>query len=359
MIVILAVQFSITSKSVYLSMKRLITLLIGSTLGLIAANAQDFQFIKTETETGSSFRGLSVVDDSVAWVSGSKGWVGRSINGGKDWRFMQVSGYEEYDFRALFSFNNQKAIIANAGSPAHILLTEDGGLSWKLVYKNEHADAFLDGLTFWNDQEGVIYGDPINLKMIILSTQDGGSTWKELAEEQKPSLEIGEASFAASGTTIRSQSQGKVIIATGGTVSRLWFSDDKGQKWLAKSCPIIQGQSSTGIFSLAFWDQDSGIIVGGDYTQDTLKTNHIFLTNNNGETWQAPQTPTEGFRSCVEYLNQNTLLATGTSGVDVSIDGGLNWKNLSTESYHVVRKARNGTLVVLTGGGGKVTVLKN
>ena len=46
----------------------------------------------------TSIRGLSVVTDNVVWVSGSNGMVGTSINGGKDWRWFQVKGFEKTDF---------------------------------------------------------------------------------------------------------------------------------------------------------------------------------------------------------------------------------------------------------------------
>lgn len=325
----------------------------------LQVSAQEVQLITTETPTEASFRGLSVVDDSVVWLSGSKGWVGRSINGGKDWRFLQVVGYEAYDFRSLYAFDAQKAIIANAGSPAHVLLTTDGGITWNLVYKNENPEAFPDGMDFWNQQEGLIYGDPIRQRMMILRTQDGGQSWEELSAQQEPLLEQGEASFAASGTNIRSFAGGSVAIATGGKVSRLWFSKDQGHNWQSVTTPIIQGEAATGIFSFAFWDQNRGIIVGGDYTQDTLKTKHVFLTFDGGQTWEAPTKPTGGYRSCVEYLDQASLLACGTSGVDLSLDGGKNWKTISPEAYHVVRKARTGKLVVLAGGKGKVAILKH
>ena len=52
------------------------------------------------------------------------------------------------------------------------------------------------------------------------------------------------------------------------------------------------------------------------------------------------------------------MIATGPSGTDISHDGGINWKPLSDEkSFHVVRKARKGSLIVLAGNS-KVAILK-
>ena len=62
------------------------------------------------------------------------------------------------DFRTLYAFNSKEAIIANAGSPANIMRTKDGGITWKIIYANKDSLAFFDGIDFWNDSEGIISG---------------------------------------------------------------------------------------------------------------------------------------------------------------------------------------------------------
>src|SRR5690349_8662031 len=81
--------------------------------------------------TAVSIRGLSVVNDDVVWVSGSNGMVGRSVNGGKTWQWINVKGFEKTDFRDIEAFNAQTAIIMGISEPAYILKTTDGGDSWK------------------------------------------------------------------------------------------------------------------------------------------------------------------------------------------------------------------------------------
>ena len=48
-----------------------------------------------ESKDGVSLRGLSVVNNKIIWVSGSKGTVGKSIDGGTTWQWMNVEGYEK------------------------------------------------------------------------------------------------------------------------------------------------------------------------------------------------------------------------------------------------------------------------
>jgi photosystem II stability/assembly factor-like uncharacterized protein len=231
---------------------QLTTCLMLALLICFTAIGQTLTLQDCKVEVKSSFRGLSVVDDHTAWVSGGSGWIGKTINGAKQWEFKQVSGFEKLDFRSLYAFDAQNAIIANAGSPAHILKTTDGGNSWQVVYQNNHPDAFFDGIDFWNNREGMIYGDPIEGRMLLLITKDGGKTWTELPNSQRPLLNAGEASFAASGTGIRCSGKSKVIISTGGKFSRLFVSDNKGFNWTVLTPPMLQGESSMGIFLSPF-----------------------------------------------------------------------------------------------------------
>lgn len=323
-------------------------------LGFVVVNvsAQSLRLLERGRET--SIRALSVVDDSIAWVSGSKGWVGRTTNRGKTWQWNQLPAYTALDFRDIEAFSARRAVIVSAGTPAVILLTADGGDTWKEVYRNESPDIFLDGMDFWNDKRGLIYGDPIKNRMQLLETKDGGEHWSVATDNLKEPLKEGEASFAASGTAIRMLQGGHVWIVTGGTVSRVFYSGDYGAHWQVSACPVVQGKSSTGAFSVVFTDASHGVVVGGDYAADTLHTDNLVLTDNGGKTWRKPAVEPGGFRSGVEYAGKNVLVATGTSGTDISNDGGKTWQSVSKDGFHVVRKAKKGNWVVVAGGGGRI-----
>jgi photosystem II stability/assembly factor-like uncharacterized protein len=333
------------------AMKRLLYLLL---LCPIISFAQNYTLKELTTGTKTSMRGLSVLSDSVAWVSGSGGYVGKTLDGGKTWQWTQPKGYEKLDFRDIEAFDNLKAIVVNAGSPAYILSTIDGGKTWREVYKNIDSAIFLDGMGFWNEREGIIFGDPIKNKMQLLKTTDGGLTWQDISKNLKEELKVGEAGFAASGTTIRTTNDGKVWIASGGSVSRIFYSSNYGNKWKVYDCPIIQGESSTGPFSIAFYDAKKGIAVGGNYLKDKESTNNAVLTTNGGKTWSKPIKSVLGYRSAVEYVSDQLCFATGSSGTDFSTDGGKNWQNISTLNFNALQKAKKGNLILLTGNRGQI-----
>jgi photosystem II stability/assembly factor-like uncharacterized protein len=329
----------------------LLLLLVSATL-----YGQKYSLQYVENKTNASFRGISVADKHAIWVSGSKGWVGRNANGGKDWKFRQVPGYESCDFRTLYAFDSNNAIIANAGSPAYILHTSDGGVSWKQVYKNTDTAAFIDGIDFWDKKHGLIHGDPINGRMLLLYTKDGGKT---LEERNSPKMGQGEASFAASGTCISCFRHTTVVIAAGGRTSKLYLSRNRGKRWRSMSTPMLASSESTGIFSFMTGRKSSHwLVAGGDYRRDSLRTANFFYTTDKGKTWLAPESTTRGYRECLAKTD-NAMFAVGPSGIDISTDDGVNWKGLSDEKgFHVIKAIRDLTCVFLAGGNGKLAIMK-
>lgn len=329
-------------------------LLIPLSCCVLDSPAQDMAITVLQEGWDTSIRGVSVVDDSVAWVSGSNGWIGHTANRGKTWHWEQPQGYETTDFRDIEAFSGHAAVVISAGSPLVILRTEDGGRTWKETHCDERAEVFFDGMDFWDHLHGIAYGDPIGGVMQLLETTDGGSSWQPLSQTAGIRLATGEAGFAASGTGIRTLDGGHVFIATGGSRARVFHSADYGRTWTVNDCPITQGAASKGIFSLAFQTERRGVAVGGDYLHDEEATDAVYLTEDGGATWTSPLQGTRGYRSAVEYLHGDLLIAVGTSGADISFDGGMHWRTLSNMPFHAVRKAKQGTWALLAGAGGRI-----
>lgn len=305
-----------------------------------------------ESGLKNSFRGLSVVNDKVIWVSGSGGMVGRSLDGGKTFKWSQVKGFEKTDFRDIEAFDATTAIIMGISEPAYMLRTVDGGETWQVVYENKTKGMFLDAMEFWNDQSGIVIGDPIGGEFYIARTFDGGRSWQGLPEGKYPKADSGEACFASSGTNIRKFSKSEAIFITGGLKSRVFIRDKRIE------IPIIQGKESTGANSIAVKNKKTFIVVGGDFEKSNQTVKNCVITIDGGDNWTQPETFPTGYRSCVEYLRKKDWITCGLNGVDYSTDDGKNWKNISKEGFHVVRKAKDGKLVVFAGGNGKIGILQ-
>jgi hypothetical protein len=296
----------------------------------------------------SSFRGLSVVDNNTLWVSGSNGMVGKSIDGGKNWKWIIIKGFEKTDFRDIEAFDKKTAVIMGIAEPAFILRTNDGGETWKTVFENKTQGMFLDAMEFWNEQSGIVIGDPINNRFYIGRTFDGGKTWRNIPEKYKPVADSGEACFASSGTNIRKLNKSEAVFVTGGLSSHIFIRDKK------ITIPILQGKETTGANSIAVKNHKTFIVVGGDFADKDDTTKNCAITHDGGMTWTSPKNPPAGYRSCIEYLSKNRWVTCGLNGVDISVNNGDTWRSISKIGFHVCRKAKKGKAVFLAGNNGRI-----
>ncbi|MFI5154331.1 MAG: WD40/YVTN/BNR-like repeat-containing protein [Chitinophagales bacterium] len=325
---------------------------------LLTLSMDGQQIVRLSDSSKVSIRGLSVVNDHLIWVSGTGGKVGKSINGGRSWEWNIVPGFEKRDFRDIEAFDEKTAIIIAVAEPANILKTTDGGKTWRTVFTDTAKGMFLDALDFTsNGAEGVVIGDPMQERLFMARTKDMGDHWLVESANKEPVVENGEALFAASGTNIKlftNDNTGALstIFVSGGKKSRLFYNN------ISFNIPMIEGQESTGANGLDLWNNRSGVIVGGDFAKDSTGTKNCVLFELDPEIrLSVPQTPPHGYRSAVAYLDANRLIACGTSGIDISEDGGKNWKLISREAYHVCKKAKKGNTIFLAGPMGKIAKL--
>ena len=302
----------------------------------------------------ASLRGLCVVSDKIAWVSGSKGTVGLTKDAGKTWVWQQVKGFEQSDFRDIQAFSEKEAVIMSSGTPALILKTLDGGLNWQVKYRNRDTSVFFDAMDF-NGKYGSIMADPINGRFIIFETEDKGKTWKQRDALKSPMARDGEASFAASGTCYSIFDNGLMktdglVLVSGGSTANLYYSLINAKKWLAQPLPIAHGTNSAGAFSFTS-DGKHWVVVGGDYQHDQRTDSTVCYSTNSGKTWALAKI-SPGFQSCVQYLTGKIYISTGTSGTNISKDGGITWTKIDATSYNVC--GHHGKFILFAGNGGKI-----
>jgi photosystem II stability/assembly factor-like uncharacterized protein len=327
-------------------MKKIFSLIVFC-VAVVCSHAQTVQVLVKDKKV--SLRGLSVVSDKVVWVSGTNGTVGKSIDGGDTWNWMTVKGYEKTDFRDIEAFDEKTAVIMGIAEPAYILKTTDGGISWNVVFKDNTKGMFLDAMVFFNEQSGMVIGDPVDNRMFIGWTFDGGNNWRGIPYQNHPVVDSGEACFASSGTNIAVLNPGEAVFVTGGLHSRMYIRDKKYEM------PILQGKESTGANSVAVKPGKKSniiIVVGGDFNTKDATEKNCCITRTGGKTFSVPATPPHGYRSCVEYINNDNWICCGLNGVDYSKDNGSTWEWISKDSFHVCKKAKNGTAVFFAGNGG-------
>jgi hypothetical protein len=253
------------------------------------------------------------------------------------------------NFRAL-AVKNENVFAISIGNPA--LLFKNG----KVVYKETHPKVFYDSMEFWNDKEGIAVGDFTENCISIIITRNGGNNWNKLDCTVFNQIIEGEGFFAASDTNI-SIIGNKTWIASGGKNSRVYFSNDKGRTWEIFNTPVLQGESTTGIFSMDFYDQNNGYAIGGDYTKPEIDSLNKIFTVDGGKTWKTiADNMSPGYRSCIQYFPNSKgkkILVVGYKGIDYSNDYGNTWRNFSDESYYTFRFLNDS--IAFAAGKGKIS----
>lgn len=338
---------------------------IGSLLLALAAFAPGAgaQWTQVQSGTNASFRGMSVVNQNVAWISGTGGTFESTSDGGKTWQAGTVPGAATFDFRSVQAFSLDTAILMVSSQDTGLIYrTTDRGKSWHVQYRNVGKGVFFDGMAFFDSQHGFAVGDPMDGSFVILETRDGGQHWARIPAGRLPPSLPGDGAFAASSTSLVTCGRNDIWLGTGGAATaRVYHSSDAGKNWSVVSTPISAGLAPAGIFSLACRDSKHLIAVGGNYSKPDPSKVTVAISDDGGATWSAssPDSAT-AFLSGVSYLgtpaNPGAVLAVGTEGSALSTDFGRTWKRMDRLSLNAIRPLGNGSALA-AGGRGAVMVL--
>ncbi|QDV37516.1 WD40/YVTN/BNR-like repeat-containing protein [Tautonia plasticadhaerens] len=307
------------------------------------------QWRPQESGSGARLRGLSVVDREVAWASGNGGTVLRTIDGGKSWTARPVPDASAFDFRDIKDVDADTAYVLSIGEGdlSRIYKTSDGGATWARLDCHPDPDGFLDAIAFWDASHGLALGDPVCGRFEVNSTDDGGRTWRAIPADGMPPALPGEAAIAASGTCLVVRGGNLAWFATGGGgVARVFRSTDRGRTWTAVETPVPAPDTASGLFSIAFRDDENGVAVGGKFAEPNAAGGFVALTRDGGQTWEpCPGDPPTGYRSAVALVpGQPTprFVDVGPAGSDRSTDGGRVLRSLGSEGFHVVNYSTDG-----------------
>ena len=214
---------------------------------------------------------------------------------------------------------------------------------------------FFNSLEFSDSAKGIALSDPVDGRFLVLRTADGGATWLHVTV--LPPAHEGEANFAASNSCIETLSSGRAWFVTGGVSARVFYSDDFGKSWKVTDTPMVQGQPSTGIFSVAFKNGREGVIVGGDYQAPEQNQNIATTSKDGGVTWQLAETMPRGFGACVQHVaapHAEFYIAVGKTGCDYSLDNGRHWAPISDRGYYTYRAVPGQATLFAAGSQGRI-----
>lgn len=310
------------------------------------------QQIEVENRTNVTIEINEVLTDSISiraldygdgnyWFSGSNGQYGRIDSKTKKVEQSKVTfdENENTEYRSI-AVTDQYTYILSAGNPALIYKVTHANDEVKLVYTEVEERVFYDSMKFWNDQEGIAFGDPTEDCLSVIKTFDGGETWAKCKCNYLPEFIKGEAAFAASNSNIAIHGD-NVWLATGGAAARIFHSKDRGSNWEEYSTPMIAGGEMTGIYAIDFIDDKRGVMIGGDWNNKEDNLYNKAITYDGGKNWKYMSSGNgPGYCSDIIFIPETDgkeILAVGSEGIWWSGNQGESWKKLTNEGFYTVK----------------------
>lgn len=307
-----------------------------------------------------SIRALQPVDENRVWFAGTSGKVGLIDKGVPK---IAVIQYDDslLHFRSIARTKNAVFVLSIENPAVLYKIGFDGSEATSIeeVYVERGEKVFYDAMKFWNDQEGIAMGDPTDGCLSVIITRDGGNSWEKISCNLLPETKPGEAAFAASNSNIALFGD-HVWIASGGNFSRVFHSSDRGRNWEVFDTPIIQGDTMTGIYSIDFYDEKTGIVFGGNWEDKNDNQANKAITEDGGNTWTLiSDSSGPGYRSSVKFVphgNGDEIMAVGSPGVSYSYDRGQTWSELSKEGYFAIEFVNDS--IAFASGNNKIDKLR-
>ncbi len=337
-------------------------LFINFTKSIFAQEDSVFTVTYFQTLPKISIRALEAVSEKKVWFAANHGVWGYTEDAGKTWHIDSIKVDTTYpQFRSIAVLNDSTVLLLSVASPGYLFKTTNKGKTWQLVFTNPDKDIFYDCMYFYNSTCGIALADPIGGCCHVIRTSDAGATWTlvDCGNITKPAK--GEACFAASNSNIAVYSN-NVWFVTGGMRARIFHSDDMGNHFRAYNTPLPEGDKMTGIFSVDFCDNLTGVIAGGNYVKSDSTDVTMAITNNGGVTWKPISSKKPIFGSCIKFRNANEFYITGSDGTYLF---NLKSKKITEVKdntktalkYNTLRFSPNGKALWLAGNKGTIALV--
>lgn len=327
-------------------MKKILLLLFIFTA--ITIQAQDYwtEFSTSQPLANTGVGSISIVDDQVTWLHMRCGTLGctpmrrysKTNDSGITWQTAEIDlGSESNQLRIanISGTSDTTAFVAVYPDAPDVVggiwKTVDGGTTWIRQNTAEFSDpASLPSMVhFWDTENGVCIGDPVDGYFEIYTTDNGGNTWTRVPSSYaliplQPEEYLFTNNYTVTGNTIWA-------LTTSG---RLLKSADRGLTWSNCQTPITEFYFDPGFIvtvDMAFTDENNGLL-----QTNTLR---LFSTTDGGLTWEEMTSNTNGYRTfaiaAIPGL-PHTYISVGEDntwppekGSSFTVDDGLNWTNIN------------------------------
>lgn len=275
-------------------MKRIITLILLIILFAAQAQSQEWQTIKFPYM--ENITGIDFVNDDTGFVCTIGGNIGRTVDGGKEWKINSKLKNVMLEDIFVIDVNN----IITVGRAGAAYKTTTGGTSWQNMPLGDSTTLLMD-IEMFDKDTGLVIGNTIKqlgLRIgIIWRTVNGGTSWEKVDLSGMGFTEI----FSQKDKTLYFLSYNNVHI-----------SIDKGYSWRSIDLDITEPPLSISM------NKNSGIICGSGgislYTEDY------------GKTWTKVKLPVEDHLITVQLIDNKTGYIGGMNSILFkTTDGGKSW----------------------------------
>jgi photosystem II stability/assembly factor-like uncharacterized protein/dienelactone hydrolase len=245
---------------------------------------------------GTFFRCIAFVDS----LNGFAGTVGTdyfpnvtdtiplygTTDGGKTWNPVSYSGpyvkglcamdivREQYINHGKIDYKIHIYAVGRVGSPANMMVSHDGGLTWTSNSMNKDCKMLFD-IKMFDKNNGIVCAasdeDMEKSNALILKTSDGGKTWKKVYQSNRPFEGTWKASFPTKEVgyvTIQSYNPNPNVKQ-----QRIAKTTDGGETWQEINLVADAGARE---FGIGFIDENHGFV-------GTMNTG--YETKDGGKTW--------------------------------------------------------------------------
>ena len=309
------------------------TISLFSLIFLISLSTQA-QWMELTSPTANALYSVSIVDNSVAWISGTAGTVLRTTDGGATWTSVGGGAIGANDIYNIFAVDDQTALCTTSPSASLIWRTTDGGTTWTQVLSV--TGGFMDAIWMFDANNGFAYGDPVGGNWALYNTTDGGATWI-------PAPALAQNGSEAGWNNAMYVSGSNIYFGTNNTT--IYYSSDSGNSWTPLT---TNGQVNS--YSVWFNSANMGLMGGTD----------LDATTDGGTTWSPITVPGSGtsLGGITGAGNQWWVARQSFPGIIYySSDNGATWSTdytaPTTGAFYHIAKARNGNwaLAVRSDGG--------
>jgi photosystem II stability/assembly factor-like uncharacterized protein len=332
--------------------------------------------IKGKAGERFDFKRAQFVDESHGWAM-TESELYRTTNAGKNWERLPQAPEKDARFTSFFFVDELHGWLTavrslsverwGLGKSSVIMVTDDGGSSWKLQasFPNEIN---IEEIRFFNSNEGFAVGrrmidsEVVYEELLVLSTSNGGKDWNDTSEAAKAVVKDQYGRSNDSGKHIQWTSSSSALLLT--RYGRVVSTTDGGKTWkLIATFKAVRPHgliSPTAMHKLALDPQQRVRVVAGGIGDENYKGYWgEFVAEEDGG-WSNHEIDRTPIVDAV-FLSENEVLACGQNrrrgdekpnprlkdaGVILrSFDSGKSWQSIyrskSYETFFFLTKVKD------------------